>query len=382
MHVETLHLEILHLKTLHLEPLASTGCSLSSKRLMHRIDSKMSRSFTSVLALAAALLLAVPSARADDAPAPVATDPVAPVTTDPATPAPTDPAAPAATDPATPAPTTPDATTPAASKTLGKTDPNDNTPVGSSGLHKEAHILIVRKDRAEGKSEISLSVPAQINGKFVTHFGLGLDYAYHLRETFALTAGGTWFYWNAQNSFTDNELLPKARQVPTASEALLMTWEAHGGFEIQPFYGKFAVFNSGVVQFGFYIGTGAGVAHTRVEIQSDDGTGHGRTFGDTGYRPMGLFNAGFRMFFNEHVALRLEVRDLIYSAAVTRINGCTYNDLIAIKGNQSSHVGSGCSASSFTNPVSDANIAAQQVTDPSSEVLNNLMVSLAFSVLF
>lgn len=252
-----------------------------------------------------------------------------------------------------------------------------------SGKHEQAHVLITRKERAEGRHEVALFGSVQVNGKFTEHLGTGLDYAYHLREAFAITAGGTWFARGVQSSFTETELIAKARQQPFTASALLLQWEGHAGLELSPIYGKFAMFDSGVVQFGLYLGTSLGVAQTRVQLRAADTTGQtqrDRTFGDTGLKPVGIFNAGFRMFLSEHLALKAEVRDTVFSDAVQTINGCTSKDLQALTTGGSP--AAGCNKGAFLDRVSDGSIALDLVKEPSSDVLNNVAFTFAISALF
>lgn len=254
--------------------------------------------------------------------------------------------------------------------------------VSSAPVERErVHVLISRKERAEGKNEVALFGSVQVNGKFTEHLGTGLDYAYHAREAFALTVGGTWFARAVQSEFTESELIDKARQQPLTASALLLNWEGHAGLELSPIYGKFAVFNTGVVQFGLYLGSSLGVAKTSVQLRSADPNGdRDRTFGDTGYKPVGIFNAGFRMFFSERLAFKAEIRDTIYSGAVQTINGCTYKNLQAVAAGGS--VPATCDKSAFLDRVTDGQIASELVKDPSSDVLNNVSFLAAVSVLF
>ncbi len=291
-----------------------------------------------------------------------------------------DEANPLAAPPATPAAAASGPKTAAQAEAL---DPISGVKLGLSGPRQEAHVLIRRRERAEGKNEISLNESIEVNGKFTEQLGTGLDWAYHLREAFAFGLGGTWYERAVESSFTEDELITKARQEPLTASALLLQWEAHAGVELSPIYGKFAWFDSGVVQFGFYLGSALGVADTRVQLRSaDPNTGRDRTFGETGLKPIGLFNAGFRLFFSEHIAVRAEIRDTVYSDSVQTINGCTSADLDALTGNDPTHVGASCNAAAFPSVSADGPIADQLVKTPSSDVLNNIAFNAALSVLF
>lgn len=249
--------------------------------------------------------------------------------------------------------------------------------LGSSGPRQAAHIIIKRNERAEGLHEFSLSNPVQVNGKFTQQVGVSLDYLYHLREAFAFGVGGTYNYYAAQSQFTE-DLMLRAKQQPFAASTLLLDYEAHAGVEVSPIYGKFALFNWSVVQFGLYFGAYGGIGHTKVQIRAaDEGDNRGRTFGDTGFRPVGIFSAGMRMFLSKHIALRIEVRDTIYSDDMSTINGCSRTDLLA-----GAVPADACNLGAFYEAEKDAPQAADLLKEPSSDVLHNVAFVAAFSVLF
>lgn len=259
----------------------------------------------------------------------------------------------------------------------GGIDPITGVEYGASGPRQAAHIIIKREERAEGLHEISISNPIQANGKFTQHIGVSLDYLFHLREAFAIGFGGTYNYYAAQSQFTE-DLNDRAKQQPYPASALLLDWEGHVGIEVSPIYGKYALFDWSVVQFGFYFGAYGGLGHTKVQLRkADPDQDRGRTFGDTGLRPVGLFSAGMRMFLGKNVALRFELRDTIYSDEVSRINGCTWKDMDSKGG-----VSSTCSTESFYDLTADGGYARDMLKDPSSDVLHNVAFAAALSVLF
>src|SRR5262249_25951892 len=142
------------------------------------------------------------------------------------------------------------------------------------------------------------------------------------------------------------------------------------------------------------ISAGAGVGSTRHQLHHQDPSGPA-TFGDTGLRFVGSVGAGFRVQFGSRFALRLEVRDLAYTARVDRVNGCNSADLTAMTSRlqqghpvTSAQVSSGCSVSSFSgtksgyNLSNDVPLALNLVNIPSSDVLNNLGLYAGVSILF
>ena len=262
-------------------------------------------------------------------------------------------------------------------------DPILGSPLGSSGPRQWVHALTRPGSSTEGKFEITVTMPIQVNPKFTQHVGNGLELEYHIREPFALFIGGTYFWQSQPTDFTDNQLLNNAGQAPTTAEDVMSQWEAHAGIEFTPVYAKMAFFGLGTLRYGVYLGAGAGLTDTKVELQPPSSTTT-RTFGDSGYKPTGFFNVGFRFFLGDHFAIRLEVRDMIYSAYASQINGCSQQDLDNIgNGNPGMATNQTC-ATTFSGDQgkTNAHIAATLLTDPSTEIINNLQFALGLSVLF
>jgi hypothetical protein len=130
------------------------------------------------------------------------------------------------------------------------------------------------------------------------------------------------------------------------------------------------------------VDAGAAVAGTLIELQPPS-TGVQRTTGDTGIKPAGFFSTGFRFYIGNHFAIRLEVRDLMFSAYANTVRGCTQNDLNNI-GNGAPQMASSACQSAFNNSTgkADAHIAANLLTDTSTELINDFQFAAAISVVF
>jgi len=239
---------------------------------------------------------------------------------------------------------------------------------------------VQKKQYADGGRHELVLFPAiaQLNAKFTSHFGVGAQYLYHLHENFALQASGMFFYVNEQTEFTEN-LLNNAQQSPQAASALTLQWAATGGFEVTPIYGKFAWFDDTLASFGVVLSAGAGVGGTRVQVLPG-GDENDPLFGDTGMKFVGQLGAGFRIRLNEDLLIRLEVRDLIYTAKVDTINGCDLEDLTTLASSEGGTIKGSCRKADLEYQTSGgqkrsaANQARDLVEDASSDVLNNIGV--------
>ena len=87
---------------------------------------------------------------------------------------------------------------------------------------------------------------------------------------------------------------------------------------------------------------------------------------------MGTFSVGARVQLGEHVTLRLAVRDVLYSARVTRVNGCSEtDDPLALQ-----------ASSSCRLDFVDAGPARNLLLNSTSEVLHVLGLSVGIGFLF
>ena len=226
-----------------------------------------------------------------------------------------------------------------------------------------------------GLHEIAL-FPAivQLNSKFTTHIGVGAQYLYHLHENFALQVMGQFNYLNQQVGFVQ-ELIESANIQPQPATALTLQWVGTAGFELTPIYGKIAFYEGGIAHFGVVLTGGAGIGSTRIQLT---GPRDGLEFGDAGTRFVGQIGAGFRVRFDEKFVARLELRDMVYTAQVDRINGCSYSDFDAA--NSGGSVSGSCKLGGMSETA--RNSAQELIKRPSSDVLNNLGVYAGISYIF
>ena len=287
------------------------------------------------------------------------------------------------------------------------TDAQQQRLVNGAPLYNpNVNVHIVQKKRFadEGKHELVLYPGVvQVNGKFTNHVGTGLNYVYHLQENFALQVGGQYNWYSDESDF-NLELIDKVREQAQAASSLLLQWGAYAGVEVTPLYGKFAFFNNSLAQFSLVLSGGAGIGKTRHLIRPEVANEvEGQTyqvparFGDTGNKFLGEVGGGFRVQFGESYALRLEVRDLIYTARVDKVDGCNLADFESLEAARAANqpfeglnLSSSCKVAKFDgvdpetkkNYREDIILGRDLVAEPSSDVLNNVSFYAGFSVLF
>ncbi len=278
------------------------------------------------------------------------------------------------------------------------------------------HIVEQKQFSDRRNFEVMLfPVVPQVNGKFTQHFGTTLGAAWHFHENFAFQASG-FFNWVNQESSFNGELVEKINVEPQAASSLLNVWGFLAGVEVTPFYGKFAFYEGTLAHFSVVLNGGAGIGGTRHLLKPYAGTTGPATFGETGSRFLGELGGGFRLQIGKRWAVRLELRDVVYTARVDSVNGCTSADIALLKQRldlsedlQKAKVTGGCNLPSFGQEVSfeerdvqgnvvvdgsgkpvirkyqtkdDVRFANNLIKKPSSDVLNNLGVYLGVSFNF
>jgi outer membrane beta-barrel protein len=334
----------------------------------------------SALALAPARGYAQAHGDDDDDEAPPASAPAATPSPTPAKPATPAPAATTPAKPASPAPAAAPAATDVPPSAAAATAAPEIQLTGGAPLNDpNVHVHTVqRKVLADkGRSELVLfPAVAQINGKFTNHLGVAAEYLYHFQENVAFQITPSYFYVNGESSFNE-DLVNIARLQAQAATALTMIWNVEAGVEAAPIYGKFAFYDGNMASFSLVLDAGLGVAQTRVQLRpssvDDQGNETSASFGDTGFRFMGNVGGGFRVRFGEHWVARLEIRDQVYTASVTSVNGCDAQDLDQIQ----SPVNSSCDPTKFATDANgsqpDVALARALVKTPSSDVLNQVL---------
>jgi outer membrane beta-barrel protein len=266
------------------------------------------------------------------------------------------------------------------------------------------HIVQKKPFADEGRHEFALfPVAVQVNGKFTKHTGSALHYTYHLQENFALQVLGQ-YNWYSNESRFNLELIDKVREQAQAASSLLLVWGAQAGVEVTPLYGKFAFYDNQLAQFSLVISGGAGFGGSRHLIRPEvDNQVDGETFkvparfGSAGTKFLGSVGGGVRLQFGDSYALRLEVKDIVYTARVDRVDGCNLGDFEKMEAARASNepftglgLSGGCQFQKFDgvdpdtkkNYREDIILGRDLVSEPSSDVLNNVSFYAGFSILF
>lgn len=189
---------------------------------------------------------------------------------------------------------------------------------------------------APWRAEVSLTpITTQLNGLWVQHHGSGLQVAVAVSSRFRLIAGVT-HHWSAEGSGFQTNLVDtlRIREMggPTklfARTVLLVGTEsvlARGAVTPLRFAHRFELVFQGLV------GATASSVELKPESTRRDGTVSPPTSGDAGLRFTAGAGIGFRFEFLERFSLRAEVRSLLFTDRISRVNGCDLSDLRAMDG--------------------------------------------------
>lgn len=243
-------------------------------------------------------------------------------------------------------------------------------PLGNEDVR--VHAVEPRAHLNRGRHELALyPVAVQLNSAFTRHVGVALGYGHHFFERLSVQVTPFFNYVSEESGF-QKELIDKGSLQAEAASALLLHFGATAGVEVVPIDGKFAFGAHLLGHFSLVLNVGLGAAASRVQLSQDG-------FGNTGARFLGSIGLGARLALGKRFALRLEVRDLITTARVSKINGCTHGDLISLQAG--APASTSCDAGAFAGDV-ELNNARSLLAQISSEVINHLSLLFGVSVLF
>jgi len=253
--------------------------------------------------------------------------------------------------------------------------------------NEQIHVIQRKVDILGGRLELSAyPISVQLNSRWTQHLGAGVAATYHFMDTFGVQAfvGGNPYLFAETD--LQSELRQKALLQPPSAPSVLTRFYGVLAMEMSPIYGKIAYYKSEMLTFSIFLTGGLGVTETAVQLLpsvpvDEGGRGH-KVVASAGLWPAGLVGGGFRVMVADNWALRLELRDLVYSARVTKLNGCSKDELTQLSG-APSNLSTGCRTSAFDqNFISTDAKLAEGRADGSSDTVNQISGYLGVSYLF
>ncbi len=249
--------------------------------------------------------------------------------------------------------------------------------------NERIHVIQRKTDLLEGRFELTAyPITLQINSRWTEHLGMAVMGSLHLTETFAVQALLASNFLVARETPLQNELREKAQLQPPSAPSTLTRHYGILGFEMSPIYGKIAFYEGAMMSFNLIVSAGAGAVDTAVQLLGADSDRGRQVTAHAGLRAAGLVGAGFRVHLAEDWMIRVEVRDLIFSTRITRLNGCTADDLSVVAGTGGT-VSESCRVDWFDPDYQavDGQIAKSRA-DGSSDTINQISAYAGVSYLF
>lgn len=183
--------------------------------------------------------------------------------------------------------------------------------------------------------KLELTVPAgllSLNDAFFTKYMAGAKLGYHFNDYFALAVTGAY----GGSSPTGSTSICRLNQGCTAAQPGQLyqvpgdiKWIAGAEVEFSPVYGKLNVFAEKAIHFDLSLLAGADLVAYR-DVLEPAAANAGQVPG-TATSPGGHFGIGTRIFFASFMALRLELKDVLYRVPALS-TGTLQNQLFAEAG--------------------------------------------------
>jgi outer membrane beta-barrel protein len=162
-----------------------------------------------------------------------------------------------------------------------------------------------------GKLELTATGLLSVNDAFFSKYMAGAKLGYHFNEYFGLAVSGSAGTSSTTGSTT---ICPLNQTCHAADPSLLylvpgdIKWMAGVELEFSPIYGKLNVFAEKALHFDLSLLAGADLVSYRDVLTTPSTVAPGNATS-----PGGHVGLGARVFFARFMALRLELKDVIYS---------------------------------------------------------------------
>lgn len=181
--------------------------------------------------------------------------------------------------------------------------------------------LLYRSTRFEAAPLIGVTVADPFNRNVIVGANLG----FHLTNEIGISLTGGYGVTQWATSLRENmdaELASRNRLGDLEYSHMAWVVGAEGSFV--PFYGKFALLDSAIINYDFHlIGGVSFIGLSAVNAQTDTAVDGSRLSKNVVAPTIG---AGMRFFMGDMLSLNLDFRDYIYSKATVYRNGATLNE--------------------------------------------------------
>ena len=192
-------------------------------------------------------------------------------------------------------------------------EPKANTlPTPGPGKKRVIQTLQRKNFMKIGRYEAAPHAGFVTNDPFINRYLIGVGFAYHVTEIFAVEASGTFSPDLGEGDYkpVTEQIINENQVTPDISK---IQFYASLNFQYSPIYGKVAWFGSSIINFDIFGTFGTGVVNTVDDLdalgQPDNPVAQAT---QSQLHPTLNFGGGLRVVFSEAFAVRLEGRGLSY----------------------------------------------------------------------
>lgn len=163
-----------------------------------------------------------------------------------------------------------------------------------------------------GRYEASPHLGFVTNDPFINRYLIGGAFAYHLTELFAVEGWATFSpdFGKADWKPITHQLVEENKVTPDISKVIFFT---NANLQYTPIYGKLAVLGDDIINFDVFGVVGTGIVHTEDDLDALQAEGEEEAeLTKSQNHPTTNIGGGFRVIFNQNLAVRLEGRSMAY----------------------------------------------------------------------
>ncbi|HVU51310.1 MAG TPA: outer membrane beta-barrel domain-containing protein [Polyangia bacterium] len=185
---------------------------------------------------------------------------------------------------------------------------------------EDAPAIRKRVELRETRFEIGPGFSSTITQDFYHTFLGGVRLAFHFNDWLSLAGFGSFAVANTETGFQQRlvetlpDMNPSVPREPTVqqAQASMQKIKALLGAQLEfaPFTGKYSLFGKIFAHYDFYVFGGGGL----MDVQPNNASACAAATsycGDTGFKPGGQAGLGLHTFFNNWLALNVELRDFV-----------------------------------------------------------------------
>jgi len=166
------------------------------------------------------------------------------------------------------------------------------------------HVIQRKPLLEEGRFELTPRFGVSVNDSIYRSFKVGTNANYHITERLYVGGLFEWFDFGETLGGTTEAFERSFDQTSNFADAPVANWAGAVEAGYKPLYGKFALFNTSILYYDIGATLGAGIMNAG-SIENEEES----TF-------VGTASLVGRLFFNDWMAMNLELRDFLFEASL------------------------------------------------------------------